>query len=189
VWRGPLLLGALVLAGCVTLTSAQQEKLDDWRAFADRVTAHYKTSRVTFLIGAHGGFEAASMRPGGLMTVTPEALDPGKRTDFMLAHELAHWVLGHLDGRTYSSTLERRRASQAKEMAANAEAVPILVLARGGSERDAFVQAQAYLWGWKNLVERGGTGIPEGHAEPCEEIADLIRRFPQHATVSRPCPA
>ena len=45
------------------------------------------------------------------------------------------------------------------------------------------------LEGLAQALEDRGTGIPEGHAEPCEEIADLIRRFPQHATVSRPCPA
>jgi hypothetical protein len=45
------------------------------------------------------------------MTVTSEALEPARRTDFMLAHEPAHRVLGHLDGRTYTSTLERRASS------------------------------------------------------------------------------
>jgi hypothetical protein len=180
-------VGTLLLAGCVTVTAGQQQKLDDWRGFADRVVAHYKASRVTFLVGKHGGFEAGTMRPGGLMTLTPAMLDPAKHTDFLLAHELAHWVLGHSDGRTYPSLAEAERVQIPKELDANAEAVKILMVGRSWSERTAFQQVHAYIWSYKRLVDAGRTATPRGHPEPCVEINDLIRRFPQHADMGRTC--
>jgi hypothetical protein len=182
-----LLASTLVLAGCVTLTPGQQQKLEDWRAFADRVTTHYKTSRVSFLVGTHGGVEAGAMRQGGLMTLTPAMLDPAKQTDFLLAHELGHWVLGHPDGRTYPSLAEAERAQIPKELDANAEAVKILVLGRGWSERTAFQHVHAYIWSYKRLVDAGKTARPRGHPAPCVEINDLIQRFPQHAEVGKTC--
>ena len=185
---GLLVAFALIcLAGCVSLTPAQQEKLDGWRAFSDRVTRHYKVSRVTFLVGSHGGPEAGAMRQGGLMTLTPAMLDPAQQTDFLLAHELGHWVLGHVDGRTYPSMAEAIRAQIPKELDANAEAVKILEIGRGWSERTAFQYAQSYLWRYKQLVDIRKVSTPRGHPSPCEEINDLIRRFPKQADVWKAC--
>src|ERR1700738_2142420 len=52
-----LWLAALVAlhAGCTTLTAGQRAHLDDWQRFADRVTAHYGVSDVTFLVGEQPG--------------------------------------------------------------------------------------------------------------------------------------
>ena len=87
-----LMLGA----GCTSLTARQRTSLRDWQGFADRVTTYYGVSDVSFLVGEQPGPGGATMRPGGLMTFKPEMLEPlpaGQRRDFLLAHELAHWVL------------------------------------------------------------------------------------------------
>ncbi|HYB71367.1 MAG TPA: hypothetical protein VEH80_11865 [Candidatus Bathyarchaeia archaeon] len=78
------------------MTARQRASLRDWQAFADRVTAHYGVSDVSFLVGDQPGPGGAAMRPGGLMTFKEEMLEPlpaGQSRDFLLAHELAHWVL------------------------------------------------------------------------------------------------
>ena len=98
VGRGAWLAGLLLLAGCSHLTVGQQAHLDDWQRFASRVTEHYGVSEVTFLVGAQEGPGGGAMRPGGLMTFKVDMLEPlpaGQSRDFLLAHELAHWVLGH----------------------------------------------------------------------------------------------
>ena len=90
-------LAALVLlhAGCTSLTAGQQAHLDDWQRFADRVTAQYGVADATFLVGEQPGGGGGAMRPGGLMTFQTlmlESLPHGQSRDFLLAHELAHWV-------------------------------------------------------------------------------------------------
>ena len=40
-WRGFVVVITLLLAGCVSLTPAQQAKVKEYQAFADRVTEHY----------------------------------------------------------------------------------------------------------------------------------------------------
>jgi hypothetical protein len=194
IWLGLAML-VLLHAGCASLTPEQQARLEDWQGFADRVTAHYRISDVTFLIGVRPGAAGGGMRSGGVLTFTPAMLDPlppGQSRDFLLAHELAHWVLGHAyllppDETTLSLWLDEQ---QGRELDANAEAVKILMVGRTWSERRAFFHAHAYLWSYKSGVDARRYGVPAGHpSDPCVEINDLIRRYPAFTDVSDSCPS
>jgi IrrE N-terminal-like domain len=184
-----------LLAGCTSLTSVQEARLADWQKFANRVTTHYRTSDVTFLVGTQSGPGAGAMRPGGLMTLSPNTLDalgPGQSRDFLLAHELAHWVLGHGAAAPPNETnaSEWQRDQEARELEANAEAVKILMIGRGWSERKAFFHAHSYLWSYRRGVAARRYGVPAGHpSDPCVEINDLIRHYPQYPHISEPCPS
>jgi len=61
--------------------------------------------------------------------------------------------------------LEHRSSSPQVEMEANAQAVEILVLSVHRSQ--------------------ASRGVLPGHASACQEIADLVRRYPKHETVTR----
>jgi IrrE N-terminal-like domain len=185
----------MLAAGCTSLTPAQEVRLADWQKFADRVTAHYRASGVSFLVGTQSGPGGGAMRPGGLMILSPSMLDalgPGQSRDFLLAHELAHWVLGHgaatrLDE---ANATEWQRDQEARELEANAEAVKILMIGRGWSERNAFFHAHSYLWSYRRGVVARRYGVPAGHpSDPCVEINDLIRRYPGYPRISEACPS
>lgn len=192
-----LWLAALVAlhAGCTTLTAGQRAHLDDWQRFADRVTAHYGVSDVTFLVGEQPGAGGGAIRPGGLMTFQTQMLEPlpaGQSRDFLLAHELAHWVLGHAYHRPpdEAATSLWEAQQERRELDANAEAVKILMIGRHWSERRAFFHAHAYLWSYRRGVEARRYGIPAGHPiDPCVEINDLIRRYPAYRDISDSCPS
>jgi hypothetical protein len=190
-------LAALVLlhAGCTSLSAGQRAHLDDWRQLADRVTAHYGAADVTFLVEEQPGPGGGAMRPGGLMTFKAEMLEPlpsGQSRDFLLAHALAHRVLGHAyrPAPDEATTFLWDRQQERRELEANAEAVPVLMVGRHWSQRRAFFHAHAYLWSYRRGVEARRFGVPAGHpADPCVEINDLIRRYPAYPDIGDSCPS
>jgi len=190
-----LLILPILGVGCASLTAQQQANLRDWQRFSDRVTAHYGVSDVSFLVGEHPGPGGAAMRPRGLMTFKPEMLEPlpaGQSRDFLLAHELAHWVLGHayFPPPDEASTGVWQREQEVRELDANAEAVKILMVGRHWSERRAFFHAHAYLWSYRRAVQARRAGVPAGHpSDSCVEINDLIRRYPAYPDISETCPS
>lgn len=100
-------------------------------------------------------------------------------TEVIVAHEVAHFVLGH------DRESRVRPASQIQdEMDANAKAVEILVRVRHRSERAAVAAVKDLLT--LAAQQRWPTG--PGHAGPCVELADLARRFPQYEVRSTVCP-
>ena len=194
--RWPWLAALLLLhAGCTSLTAGQQAHLDDWQRFADRVTAHYGVANVTFLVGEQPGGGGGAMRSGGLMTFQTQMLEPlpaGQTRDFLLAHELGHWVLGHAYRRApdEAATSLWDAQQERRELDANAEAVKILMVGRHWSERRAFFHAHAYLWSYRRGVEARRVGVPAGHpVDTCVEINDLIRRYPTYRDISDSCPS
>ena len=171
------LFAALALVGCTTLTPDQRATLAEYQQRADKVTAAYGVGRVFFLVGSHNSAAGGTMRPGGLLTMEALALD--QKDDVLVAHELGHWVLNHA-GRPVHSLDDRYR----QEMDANAEAVRVLTIGWGWSERQAYIAVLERLW----LVKREAHAVPDGHPpDPCMEIADLIRRFPPYADVGTTC--
>ena len=119
----------------------------------------------------------------GFLLITPRALTSPHRLA-LVAHELGHYVLGHVA----SPIAHQYRLSQpAKEMDANAKAVEILVRLRGMSEGDALRLICDYLLAVHRLPDPS-TGFL-GHASACEEVKDLLRRFPQYRawTVNLKC--
>jgi hypothetical protein len=85
---------------------------------------------VPFLVGGQPGAGGGAMRPGDLMTFQTRMLEPlpaGQSRDFLLAHELAHWVLGHAYRRALDEAITSpwEARQERRELDANAEAVEI----------------------------------------------------------------
>ena len=89
----------------------------------------------------------------------------------LFAHELGHYVLEH------------RSSSPQVEMEANAQAVEILVRVRRVDELQALTAFHGYLLSVHR--SQASRGVLPGHASACQEIADLVRRYPKHETVTR----
>ena len=89
----------------------------------------------------------------------------------IFAHEHGHYVLEH------------RSSSPQVEMEANAQAVEILVRVRRVDELQALTAFHGYLLSVHR--SQASRGVLPGHASACQEIADLVRRYPKHETVTR----
>lgn len=109
----------------------------------------------------------------GLFTVSDIMLASPHR-DKVVAHELAHYILGHEYG-----TL-RMEESYRREMEANALAVEIFVRVKGWREEQAIRAVYGHLLAAHRGVLRG-VPVTRGHLPPCQEAADLLGRFPRHA--------
>jgi hypothetical protein len=172
--RSIILALCLALGGCVSLTASQQASLAEVHALADRTAQAYHRRPIYILVGRAVTGVGGSYR-GGMITVsTPMLLS--RHRDALIAHELGHYVLGHetpVDG----SALEAAHAQERRELDANAKAVEILTRA-GRSEAAALALVYEHLQAFQRAVEAGGTVVPWGHRLPCEEIADLLARFP-----------
>src|SRR5262249_59015157 len=89
---GAWLIAALAAAGCVTLTPAQEQATADVRAMADEIARVYGVSRISVLVGSN--VEGVGGSYGrGLFTLSTPMLQSRHR-DSIVAHELAHYLLG-----------------------------------------------------------------------------------------------
>ncbi len=174
--RWPAVSAALLLAGCTSLTPAEEHGLDAVRAFADRTAQVYGLPPIHVLVSHSPESPVGSYRRGFFSVSTP-TLDSEFR-DAIVAHELAHYVLGHDAPLPGASAAERARARERREMEANATAVEILVRVQGRSEERALGSLYDYLRGVQRARERYPRLDLLGHRPPCEEIADLLGRFP-----------
>jgi hypothetical protein len=175
--RMTLGLLALLATGCATLTPAQQESADEARVLANRTTYLYGLPPIHLLVSHDPEDPPGSFR-GGFISVSAITLASTFR-DAIVAHELAHYVLGHdapLAGGSYE---ERLREYQQRELDANAKGVEILVRAGRFSERRALLTMYEYLAGLRWALARYPRMDLRGHKRPCEEIADLLGRFPR----------
>lgn len=166
----------LLLTGCSTLTPAQQQSEAEVRALADRTARAYGLSPIHVLIGHNPNDPPGSYRRG-FFSVSAVTLTSTFR-DAIVAHELAHYVLRH-DAPLPGDTAEQmKRAYQERELEANAKSVEILArVGRLGEER-ALRTVYTYLLGVHWALERYPRLNLSGHKPPCEEIADLLSRFP-----------
>jgi hypothetical protein len=99
--------------------------------------------------------------------------------DAIVAHELAHYVLGH-DAPLHGASEEQQEQDyQRRELDANAKAVEILVRVRGMTEARALRTMYDYLSGVQWALDRYPRMDLRGHRTPCDEIADLLARFPR----------
>src|ERR1700704_2164405 len=99
--------------------------------------------------------------------------------DAIVAHELAHYVLGHdapLAGVTHEA---RRREREQRELDANAKAVEILAWVRQVPEDQSLRMVYSYLLNVHRRLQRSPGEDLLGHRPPCDEIADLLGRYPQ----------
>jgi len=161
----------LVVAGCATLAPprATDPKLQPWQDFADATAKTYGkwyAPRVEYAL-PNSPYEGARWSLGTIY-VRAELLDL-PTMPLLFAHELGHYVLEHRGG-----------GPQA-EM--DAQAVEILVRVRQVDELQALTAFHLYLLAVHRSQAR--RGLVPGHASACEEIADLVRRYPRHDDVTR----
>lgn len=169
-----------LVSGCVSLTPAQRRGADEVRAMADEMARVYDVPRIAVLVGDNiDGVGGTYHR--GLFTITTTMLTSRHR-DSIVAHELAHYLLDHDRPLTGTLALDWQREQERRELEANAKSVEILVRVRRLSEEAALRTVYEHLLAFNRLVVARRTVIPWGHRPPCEEIADLLGRFPtQHA--------
>jgi hypothetical protein len=167
---------ALVVTGCVTLTPQQQNIVAEVQRFADATAAYYKVIRVGIVVEPANNLGIGARYQRGHFYLNVRTLGHS-RLSYLVAHELAHYILGHDIPVAGASLGEFQRAEELRELDANAKAVEILMRVKGMTEREAVRMAVTYLTGAQRVEDRGGARTP-GHRAPTEEIADLLVRFP-----------
>ncbi len=171
---------AALLAGCFTMSPAQNRSLDEVRAFADDTASLYGLPQIHVLVSHNPDSPVGSYRRG-FFAVNQLVLRSEFR-DAIVAHELAHYVLGH-DAALTAATPEARLAErQQRELDANAKSVEILTRVRGVPEDQALRMAYSYLLNVHRRLQRSPGEDLLGHRPPCEEIADLLARYPAQLT-------
>jgi hypothetical protein len=170
-------LALLPFAGCATLSPSQARNAADVRVLADRTARVYGLPPIHFLVNHDPDSPPGSFRPG-YFSISAVTLESTFR-DAIVAHELAHYVLGHDAPLPGDTDEERRAAYQQRELDANAKSVEILVRAGGMTQKRALRTVYAYLDGIRWALERHPGLKLSGHKLPCEEIADLLSRFPR----------
>ena len=177
-------LVALALGGCVTLTPAQQESADQVRALADRTAQVYGLAPIHLLVTQNPNDPPGSFRPGyfAVSTITLTS----KFRDAIVAHELGHYVLRHDRPLRGATSDELEREYQQRELDANAKGVEILIRVGGLSEARALRTMWEYLAGVLWTLDRYPRMDLRGHKSPCEEMADLLTRFPKQKSWTAP---
>ncbi len=170
---------AALLAGCSLLTPAQDRSLDEVRAFADETARHYGLAAIHVLVSHNPDSPVGAYRRG-FFAVNRLVLGSEFR-DAIVAHELGHYVLGHDAPLAGATSDARRRAREQRELDANAAAVDILIRVRQVPEDQALRMVYSYLLNVHRRLQRAPGEDLLGHRPPCEEIADLLDRFPQQA--------
>ena len=172
-----LVATAALAAACSTLTPGQDRSLDEVRVFADETARRYGREPIHVLVSHNPDSPVGSYRRG-FFAVNRLVLSSEFR-DAIVAHELAHYVLGHdasLAGVTQDA---RRREVEQRELDANAKAVEILAWVRQVPEDQALRMVYSYLLNVHRRLQRSPGEDLLGHRPPCDEIADLLRRYPQ----------
>jgi len=172
-----LVATAALAAACSTLTPAQDRSLDEVRAFADATARRYGLLPIHVLVSHNPDSPVGSYRRG-FFAVNRLVLSSEFR-DAIVAHELAHYVLGH-DAPLAGATNEaRRREREQRELDANAKAVEILAWVHTVPEDQALRMVYSYLLNVHRRLQRSPGEDLLGHRPPCDEIADLLGRYPQ----------
>ncbi|MGH7385710.1 MAG: ImmA/IrrE family metallo-endopeptidase, partial [Candidatus Rokuibacteriota bacterium] len=130
-------------AGCSTLTPAQDRSLEEVRAFADATAHRYDLPPIHVLVSHDPASPVGSYRRG-FFAVNRLVLNSEFR-DAIVAHELAHYVLGHDAALAGATALARQREREQRELDANAKAVEILAWVRKVPEDQALRMVYSYL--------------------------------------------
>jgi hypothetical protein len=171
-----LLVVAALAAGCFTMTASQNRSLDEVRAFAEETARSYGLPQIHVLVSHNPESPVGSYRRG--FFAVNELVLRSEFRDAIVAHELAHYVLGHDAALTGPTAEVRLLERQQRELDANAKSVEILTRVRGVPEDQALRLAYSYLLNVHRRLERSPGENLLGHRPPCEEIADLLARYP-----------
>jgi hypothetical protein len=165
--------------GCVSLTPVQRDSVADVQRFADATTAAYKLPPIRVTIDRATNLGIGAYYRQGNFYLNETQLDTGNVTA-LVAHELAHYVLGHDAPLTGAATLaESAQKQELRELDANAKAVEILAWVRAVPEDQALRMVYSYLLNVHRRLLRSPGEDLLGHRPPCDEIADLLGRYPR----------
>jgi hypothetical protein len=168
--------------GAPALTASQRDVAAGAQRLADRIAEIYQVPTVSVLLGPASTSVGASIHRSGVMTVTLALLDfPETIRDAYIAHEMAHWILGHVVGATVKvSDLPQR------EIDADVKAVEILMRAKHLSQTRAFASVYAQQMASKQSLDAGQTTPLASHPDPCRKMAALLAAYPaERAFVDR----
>ena len=175
---------ALAAGGCLSLTPAQEERVTDVQRFADATTKAYGLPRVRVNVERETNLGIGARYRQGNFYLNVRMLG-SPSLDAIVAHEMAHYVLGH---DTLASGVvtqaDWQRVQEEREMDANATSVEVLVRGRGLTQREALETMVTFLRAAQRAIDRGGA-VATGHRQPREEIDDLLARYPASAVGSR----
>ena len=177
---GWLLCTAALAVACSTLSPSQDKSLEEVRGFADETARRYNLPPIHVLVSHNPESPVGTYRRG--FFAVNELVLRSEFRDAIVAHELAHYVLGHdapLAGLTPEARLRER---EQRELDANATSVEILRRVRGVPEDQALRMAYSYLLNVHRRLQRSPGEDLLGHRPPCEEIADLLARYPGQLT-------
>ena len=138
------LLGVAALAvGCSTLTPSQDRSLGEVRDFAEETSRRYQLPPIHVLVSHNPDSPVGAYRRG--FFAVNELVLASEYRDAIVAHELAHYVLGHDQPLGASSARSRQREREQRELDANAKSVEILVWVRAVPEDQALLHARAVV--------------------------------------------
>jgi hypothetical protein len=184
----PLLVTTLLLAGCPAST-AYAQLTPDQRAvaaaaqrLADRIAELYQVSPVNVLVGPLAPGQGALIDGNGVMTLSQEGLDfPELIRDAYLAHEMGHWILGHVASPAVTVSEQQQR-----EIDADVKAVEILMRSKSMPQTGAFAAVYAQQMASKQTLDEGKTVPLASHPDPCRKMAALLAAYPaEQAFVDR----
>ena len=177
---GVVLTACALAAGCTSLSPVQSRSLDEVRVFAEDTARVYGLHPIHVLVSHNPESPVGAYRRG--FFAVNELVLRSEFRDAIVAHELAHYVLGH-DAPLSAPTPEARlREREQRELDANAKSVEILHRVRGVPEDQALRMAYSYLLNVHRRLQRSPGEDLLGHRPPCEEIADLLARYPAQLT-------
>jgi hypothetical protein len=162
---------ALVIAGCApTLSLHEQDSLAKAKTLVAQTATAYGLMRPYVTVTTEMDRAGAEYKQGNIYLTTRVLASPDLEP--LVAHELAHYVLKHESVWTNGTDYDARRAG---------EAVRILMRAQGMDEPTAVRRVHAWL------ARLARTRPPaRNHFTWCQEIDDLMRRYPTLAL--RSCP-
>jgi hypothetical protein len=181
-------VAVLLLSSCTAnsayapLTSNQRAVAAAAQRLADRIAELYQVSPVNVLVGPLASGQGATIRGNGVMTLSLEGLDfPELIRDAYLAHEMGHWILGHVTSLAVGVSEQQQR-----EIDADVKAVEILMRSKGMSQTGAFAAVYAQQMASKQTLDEGKTVPLASHPDPCRKMSALLAAYPaEQAFVDR----
>jgi hypothetical protein len=186
-----LALGALAIVGlssvasAQTLTPAQEQGLAEARALVEETCRLYALPQVGV---SPAPWLRSSFRVAGMYSHRGWLfLDPGvlgtpiqiPLVAALLGHRVLDWE--RIGRRSFGQDASGyRKAREEMNLDAQAKAVEILVRVKGWPERRALEAIYTWLLRQHHAQTRGGQEPVGYHRVACQEIGDLLARFPQH---------